>query len=163
MNINRNRAIKIAAGLGAIAGMRSMAAPAILSHYLTDRPENGLARSKFSFLRSTVFSRVTKVLAAGEAVGDKAPQMPDRIQPVSLLGRAASGGLIGAVAFAYNKEKAWQGAVIGGVAAIASTFLSFYLRKQVSKKLNINDKIVGAVEDMVVIAGGTAVMSNGRH
>ncbi|ELR73567.1 hypothetical protein C900_02652 [Fulvivirga imtechensis AK7] len=162
MNISRKQAMKVAVGMGAIAGMRSMVAPAILSHYLAGRPENGLLHSKLSFLRSTIFSRGVKLLAAGEVVGDKTPQAPNRIHPVSLLGRAASGGLIGAAAFVYNKEKAWHGVVAGAAAAIASAFLSFYLRKQIGKDLNLNDKIVGAVEDIAVITGGKAIMSNGR-
>lgn len=154
---SRKKAIKVAVGLGVIAGMRSMAAPALLSHYLTQRPQQGLVHSKLNFLRSPIFSKIAKVLAAGEMAGDKAPQIPDRIKPVSLAGRAASGALVGATAFIFNKEKAWQGLLIGGAAAVASTFITFYLRKNAGKSTNLNDKIVGTVEDAIVIGSGMAV------
>lgn len=154
---SRNKAIKVAAGLGIIAGMRSMAAPALLSHYLTQRPQKGLVHSKLNFLRTPIFSKIAKVLTAGELVGDKTPQIPDRIKPASLAARAASGGLVGATAFIFNREKAWQGALIGATAAVGSTFLTFYLRKNVGKSTNLNDKIVGTVEDAIAIGSGMAV------
>lgn len=159
MKTNRNRAIKIAAGLGVIAGMRSMTAPAALSHHLSHHPANGLGHSKFRFLRSPIFSTASKLLAAGEMIGDKAPQMPDRIKPASLAVRAASGGMVGAAVFKYHTQKVWQGAVIGGAAAVASTFLSFYLRKRVGRQLNLTDKAVGVVEDVIAASSGAAIMN----
>lgn len=100
------------------------------------------------------------MLTVGEMVGDKTPQVPDRIAPVALLSRALSGAFVGAAVFKHHRDKLWKGALIGGVSSVASTFLFFYLRKKVGHKTHIHDKLLGIAEDAIAIGSGVAVMEN---
>lgn len=158
MKIIKNNSVKLAIGLGAIAGMRSMMAPAILSHYLRRRPANGLTNSKLEFLRTSIFDKAAKFLTAGEVFGDKMPQTPDRIAAGALAGRLISGAFVGAAVFKHKNEKLWKGALIGGISSVASSFIFFYLRKQLHTKAHIHDKILGTVEDIIAVGSGAVVM-----
>ena len=84
-------------GFAAIAGMRSMSAPALLSHYLTRNPSWLLLSSPLRVLQKPLVARGFKLAAAGEMVMDKLPGTPDRIAPPVLLGRLLSGALVGAI------------------------------------------------------------------
>jgi uncharacterized membrane protein len=50
-------------GMGVIAGMRSMSAPALLSGALREQPSGRLAHSKFSWLQNGAVSAGLKALA----------------------------------------------------------------------------------------------------
>lgn len=145
-------------GLGMIAGMRSMSAPALLSQHLSNHKHLGLVGSKIGFLQSKPFALLTKFLAAGELAGDKMAQSPDRISPAQLTGRVLSGALVGAGVYQANRDSMLKGAIIGATSAIAFTFISYYIRREISKSPKVNDKIVGFAEDALVVTGGAALM-----
>ena len=65
-----------AASLGVIAGMRSMAAPALVSDYLARSQSPSQGRSPLRWLGTTKVAAITKLLAAGEIVGDKLSMEP---------------------------------------------------------------------------------------
>jgi uncharacterized membrane protein len=144
-------------GLGAIAGIRSMSAPALLSNELSKLPTSQLAFSPLHYLQSDTVSKGLKLMAVTEMVGDKIPGIPDRISPPSLLFRAASGAVVGAALYVANKDKAIKGAVLGAVSAVAATFGSFYLRKLVSEHTNFPDSFSGSIEDALMIGSGLAI------
>lgn len=144
-------------GLGAVAGIRAMSAPALLSNELHKIPTAALAHSPLHYLQSGPVSTGLKVMAASEMLGDKIPNIPDRISPPSLLVRAASGALVGATLFTANRDKTMVGAAIGAAAAIAATYASFYLRKLVTTHTNFPDSFSGAVEDALMLSSGLAI------
>ena len=76
-----------AVGFATLAGMRSMSAPAFLSHYLSRQPSSGLAGSSLRLLQKPVTAGLLKAVAAGEIVADKLPGTPDRIALPVLTGR----------------------------------------------------------------------------
>ena len=82
-------------GFATLAGMRSMSAPAFLSHYFSRQPHAGLDGSMLQFMQKPLTAKALKVMAAGEMVADKLPTTPDRIAPPVLLGRLLSGALVG--------------------------------------------------------------------
>lgn len=139
---------------GALAGMRSLAAPTLLSHFLSENENSPLQDTPLKFLGNSTVAMVLKGLAASEMVGDKVPGVPDRIELPSLMMRSASGALAGAAVYMMNNKKAAEGAAIGAAAAIAATYGSFYLRKTLSEKTSLADPIYGALEDALVIASG---------
>jgi uncharacterized membrane protein len=145
-------------GFGVIAGMRSMSAPALISHYLSNRFTYKLNRSPLRFIKAPLVSTGLKVLAASEMLGDKVPAMPDRISPGILASRGLSGALVGAVIHKTNGDKILKGALIGGAVAIAATFASFYLRKKITHKTNVSDPIVGLIEDALTLTGGIGLL-----
>ena len=85
-----------AVGFATLAGLRSMSAPAFLSHLLTHQPTSGLDGSPLRLLQKPLVATGLKLMAAGEMVADKLPGMPDRTAPSVLLGRLLSGALVGA-------------------------------------------------------------------
>ncbi len=160
MKNKMNNLVKAAAGLGAVAGMRTTIALGAASHYLSKKPKKALAKSRLGFMQSSKASTITKFLSAAELAADKNPNGPNRISLPQLLPRIASGGLVGAVLFQANKEDALQGFLIGGTAALTSTFVSFYLRQLLDKIPYVKDPLVGALEDMVAIRSSMALMKS---
>ncbi|OGX82045.1 hypothetical protein BEN47_05320 [Hymenobacter lapidarius] len=149
-------------GFATLAGMRSMSAPAFLSHYLSRQPHAGLAGSRLRFMQKPATATVLKVLAAGELVADKLPTTPDRTAPPVLLGRLLSGALVGAVWYRARHGSALSGGVLGGLTAIAATFVSYALRTGISEESGVPVALVGVGEDALVMAGGAALLSGQR-
>jgi uncharacterized membrane protein len=147
-----------AMGFATLAGMRSMSAPAFISHYLSRQPHTGLAGSPLRFLQKAGTAKVLKVMAAGEMVMDKLPTTPDRIAPPVLLGRLLSGALVGAAWYKSRHGSAVSGGVLGGLAAVAATFVSYALRVGVSEQSGVPVALVGVGEDALVLAGGAALL-----
>lgn len=146
-----------AISLGIIAGMRTFYAPAVFSHLYRMRPAKSLAQSPLAFMQSTLTSKVFKVLAAGELVGDKLPNTPNRTAIPGVAGRVLSGALVGASVYKASGRKLVTGALIGGVAAVASTYGCFFLRKAIVKSTRISDPYIGSAEDALVIGAGIAL------
>ncbi len=146
-----------AAILGAMAGMRSMSAPAVISQFSEAGliPEQG---STEGFLNHPAVSKVLKVLSAGEKMADKVPAMPARTDAAPLVARGLSGGVSGAAIFSRSKRPWWAGALIGAAAAIAASFAAYRLRKYVHEEFGIPDTVVGLVEDAVVAGCGYVVL-----
>ncbi|WP_299754939.1 DUF4126 family protein [uncultured Pontibacter sp.] len=140
--------------MGALAGMRSLSAPALLSRALNENKNGALAATPLKYLQNKYVANTLTGLAATELLGDKIPGVPDRIEVPSLLFRATSGAVVGAAVYASNHEKLLKGAAIGAAAAVAATYLSFYLRKTLCEKTTIADPVIGALEDALVLGSG---------
>ena len=146
-----------AIGLGAVAGMRAMSAPALLSNELSRMPTNSLANSPLYFLQSDSVATALKVLAATELLGDKLPNVPNRINLPSIAVRALSGAVVGAALFTANKDKITKGAIIGAAAAVVATYGSFYLRKAIKKYTHLPNSFSGSIEDAIMLSSGIAI------
>ncbi|WP_165958141.1 DUF4126 family protein [Segetibacter sp. 3557_3] len=146
--------------LGMVAGMRAMMPVALLSHQLNNRKSERLKSSRLKFIQSPWPARVMKVLSVAELAGDKVPGAPDRIEVPQLLARMASGAFAGAVVFKADDRNPVNGALIGGAAALASTYAFFYLRLQVGRSGKVKDSISGGVEDAIALATGRHAVQN---
>ena len=151
MNIKISKPFWQAIGLGTIAGFRSMSAPALTSHILSHHQSKALEGSPFNFIQSKKVATAFKLLAITEFVGDKLPNAPDRIKLPVISARFLAGALAGASIYKASGNKAYIGAVLGGSAAILSTFGSFYLRKTTVKTTKLFDPIIGGIEDALVL------------
>ena len=147
-----------AACLGVVAGMRSMGAPALVSDHLSRTPSSDLEHSPLRWLGTAKTANVTKLLAAGEIVGDKMPFVPNRIAPGPLFGRVMSGALSGAALCIADGKRAGLGAVIGVAAAVAGTFGFYHLRRTLGQKLPIPDPVLGGLEDVLAFGGGWIIL-----
>ncbi len=145
-------------GFAAIAGMRSMSAPALLSHYLTRNPSWFLLSSPLRALQKPLVARGFKLAAAGEMVMDKLPCTPDRIAPRVLLGRLLSGALVGAAVYKSREGSGATGAVVGGLGAVVATFISYALRMGISQQAGWPVAAVGVGEDALVLGAGAALL-----
>ncbi|MCW3106262.1 MAG: hypothetical protein JWQ09_768 [Segetibacter sp.] len=153
-----DKTTKQALVLGLISGLRATIAPSIAAHYLSKQPNSTLAKSKLGFIQSPITAVITKVLSAAEFTGDKLPNTPNRIIAGQVLARVASGALAGAIISTANKDNVAKGVFIGGVAAVASTYASYYLRKNISKSSYLKEPWTGAVEEVIAIGSGVLLM-----
>ena len=149
-------------GFATLAGMRSMSAPAFLSHYFSRQPHAGLAGSSLRFLQKPFTAGLLKVAAAGEMVADKLPNTPDRIALPVVMGRLASGALVGAAWYRSRHGSAVGGGLLGAAVAFAATIMSYALRTGISEKSGVPTALVGAGEDALVLAGGAALLRGQR-
>ncbi len=124
-------ALRRAAALGAVSGLRTFTAPGVLA-----------ARGRWG--RGRV-ARVVPVVAAGELVGDKLPMIPPRSDPPSLLGRLASGAAAGSAAAGA------RGAGVGAAFAAATAYPSERLRSLIGTHTGVPDPVLGAAEDVLAI------------
>lgn len=144
--------------LGILAGMRSMSAPAISSRMLNKHHSRALENTPLNFMQTANAANVLSVLSIGEFVGDKMPAAPNRIAPPALIGRCISGALAGAGIYKASGGAWYTGALLGGITAVASTFGSFYLRRNMVKHAHLIDPIIGSIEDAIVLGSGLGLM-----
>lgn len=145
--------IGAAIGIGAIAGLRSMTAPAVVSWATEERwlrsPRRGL-----KFLKRKQTASIFSALALGELVTDKLPNTPDRTKPISLAARALAGGFSAGVLCASKKKLVRAGALVGAGAAIAGAFAGYQARRRLREKLKVSDKVIAIAEDALAVGGG---------
>lgn len=144
--------------LGALAGMRTFSAPVIANAILRKHPSQKLSGSPLRFLQSDKAKYGFRFLAAGELVGDKLPNAPNRTAAPGLVGRCLSGALAGAVTYKATGNKAYTGAIIGSFTALASSFGCFYLRRFAVAKSKLADPVIGGIEDALVAVAGAGLI-----
>ncbi len=146
-------------GLAALAGARTMAAPALVSRHLRHRPSRRLGRTRLATWQSSRTANVLTVLAAGEMIGEKLPTTSARISPPALFGRGISGALVGATLFAWQGDNPWRGATVGTLSALAGAYVTYHLRKQLAESTLIPDPVWGGLEDILVVKVGQRLLS----
>ena len=142
-----------AAAIGAIAGMRAMSAPAVISQAVR-KGELAVEGSKLGFLNTSGALSVSALLAVGELIADKLPATPNRTDVGPLVVRTMSGGLSGAVIFSARKKSPWAGALVGALTAVGAAYAAFHLRRSIKEKLHVPDLVLAAAEDALVARGG---------
>ncbi|MBE7175045.1 MAG: hypothetical protein INR69_01495 [Mucilaginibacter polytrichastri] len=143
-----------ALSFGALAGSRSMAAPALLMYQLSRNPSKKLAATRLDFMQHPAPALAAQLFMAGEFAGDKLPAAPNRIAPKVLLGRALAGALVGATIYAREEKDITKGALIGLGAAVASTYLTFFVRRSCAGESKLRDKVIGVAEDVLAFNAG---------
>lgn len=148
-------------GLGAISGLRSTSGPALVSRAAATG-RLSLEGTTLAFLGSPRVSKTLLVMALGEFLGDKLPMTPSRTSPPPLLGRAASGALVGAALFSSEGRHAAPGAVVGSSAAVVAALGGERLRALAGEKMGLPDLVVALVEDAVILLGGPRLLKDVR-
>ena len=146
--------------IGIIAGMRSALAPALASYIASNQKNNERKDVTLKFLRSKKATAVLTIMAAGELIVDKLPATGNRIEPAGITARFVSGGASAALLSKGNNKVIIVSALIGSVAAIASAYGCYYLRKNLGKNTSIPDFVLGAIEDSLAIGAGIALINN---
>jgi uncharacterized membrane protein len=150
-----------ALGLGAISGLRSLSGPAFVSR-AASRGHLDLDGTVFAFFGSQRIFKAIVLMELGELVGDKLPATPSRTSLPPLLGRAASGALVGAAVFVSEGRRAMTGAALGSTAAIAGAFAGERLRALAVEKTGLPDPVVALAEDATVLLVGLRSLRNVR-
>jgi uncharacterized membrane protein len=123
-------ALRDAALLGGVSGMRTFMAPAVLAlrGRLADNP------ARYALLSA----------AAGELAADKHPAIPDRIGPPALAGRFTSAAVSGRTVAGV------PGASLAAGIALVAAAASFRVRKELTAK--VPDPALGALEDALALS-----------
>ena len=143
-----------AVGLGAVAGIRSMTPPALLSRAASRGKIRNIRKTPFGFLASPRAATWLTVLAAGEISADKLPFSPDRISLPGLAGRLGTGALVGAALYAADGRRGAAGGALGALSSLASSYLSFYLRNGAQERFGLPNPAGGVVEDAIALSLG---------
>ncbi|HWV57759.1 MAG TPA: DUF4126 family protein [Longimicrobiales bacterium] len=136
---------------GAVAGLRSMAAPAALSGKLST---TGVPPDSPGWLRrfgSPVTARALAILATGELVADKVPGIPARTRPLPLAGRALAGALCGYAVGTLAERRPLLAGLLGGGAAVAMAFAGVRYRRTIGRSAFPTDAIAALAEDALVV------------
>jgi uncharacterized membrane protein len=150
-----------ALGLGAISGLRSLSGPAFVSR-AASRGDLNLDGTFLAFLSSPRLTKALVLMELGELVGDKLPATPSRTSSPPLLGRAASGALVGAAVFVSEGRRATTGAALGSTAAIVAAFAGERLRALAVEKTGLPAPFVALAEDATVLLVGIRSLRNVR-
>jgi uncharacterized membrane protein len=144
----------LAVGIGVVAGLRALTAPAVLAWAVRRRLVR-LGSSPFvTIISGTASKRITH-FAVSELIADKLPFTPSRLNAAPLASRIVSGAICGATIYAVVKRPLTEGAVLGGLGAIAGAFAGYHTRKRLSR--DMPDLEAALLEDAFAIGGGVLV------
>lgn len=144
----------LAVGIGAVAGLRTLTAPAVLA-WAVKRRWIRLGNSPFAMIISAKASKRLTGLALSELIADKLPFTPSRLKAGPLASRILSGAVCGATLYGVADRPLSEGAVLGGVGTIVGAFAGYHMRKRLSR--DMPDLGVAALEDILAIGGGVLI------
>jgi uncharacterized membrane protein len=139
-----------AVGIGIVAGLRSLTAPAVVS-WAARLGWLNLQGSPLAFMGSTVAVAVLSLLAIVEYVVNLLPKTPSRTKPLPLTARILMGGLSGACLFASADRSLLAGAVSGGLGGVIGAFTGYEARKRLVNGLRVKDATIAKLEDLIAI------------
>jgi uncharacterized membrane protein len=140
-----------AIGIGIVAGLRSLLAPAVVAWAVHFDLLN-LYGSPLSFMGSRAAVAIFSLLAIGELVADKLPKTPKRTALAPLLARILLGGLSSACLFVAAGKSLPAGALLGGIGGVVGAFVGYEIRRRIVNNLQVKDLFVALCEDAVAIA-----------
>jgi uncharacterized membrane protein len=140
----------LALGIGFVAGLRSLLAPAAVAWAVRLGWMN-LHDSPFAFIESSLALVALSIMAVGELVADQLPIIPKRTALAPLLARMISGGFCGACLCA-SAHRAWlAGAAVGAGGAVIGAFAGYEIRRRLVSKFKIADRFVALSEDLIAL------------
>ncbi|HVV17297.1 MAG TPA: DUF1990 family protein [Polyangia bacterium] len=141
------------ARVGAVAGLRSMLAPAAVSLAFDRAGASGHGRGGEA-LASPASGLILPVLAAGELVADKLPAIPARTAAAPLAGRvlaaAWAASAIAAESGRRPRARAFA-AALGAATAVAAAFAGYHLRRWARRRTRLPDAVVAVAEDALAL------------
>jgi uncharacterized membrane protein len=143
-----NYVFGLALGIGIVAGLRSLTAPAVVA-WGAHLGWLNLHGSPLAFIESTIAVAILSVLAIGELIADKLPMTPKRTAPAPLMARIITGGLCGACLCAATGQSLIAGGLLGGIGGIVGAFLGYGIRRRLD--LHFKDLGVALCEDVVAV------------
>jgi uncharacterized membrane protein len=145
-----NSVFALAVGIGFVAGLRSLTAPAVVS-WAAHLGRLTLQGSPLAFMGSTAAVAILSLLALAEYVGDLLPKTPNRTSPGPLIARVVTGGL-SAACLCVSANQSWlAGAILGGIGGVMGAFSGYEARKRLVSSLKVKDAFIAIPEDIVAI------------
>ena len=137
--------------MGVTTGLRSLTPMAVLCWfaYMGYLPVDG---TWAAWTARPVVVLVFTVLALGEIVAEKLPNIPDRISAGPLIARLVLGGLIGSIAATAMAGPGVEGVLLGVLGAALGAFGGFMVRRDLVARIGCADWKVALAEDLVTLA-----------
>jgi uncharacterized membrane protein len=156
--MNSNLVLALAFGIGVIAGLRAMTAPAVVCwaahlHWIN------LQGTHLSFMGTMIALVIFTLAAVGEIVNDKLPKTGPRTAPPSVVIRMITGGLSAATLTVGAGGSPWVGALLGVIGALVGTFGGYQVRTKTVKALHSPDFPIALLEDAIAVCGGLFLAS----
>jgi uncharacterized membrane protein len=148
--MNATYVLVLAFGIGVVAGLRALTAPAAVS-WAARLGWLNLQASPLAFMGSTAAVAVFSLAAIGEFVNDLLPKTPRRTAPAPLIARIVLGGLSGACLCASAGQSLLAGAALGGVGGVVGAFAGYQARSRLVTALKVKDAFIAVPEDLVAI------------
>jgi uncharacterized membrane protein len=145
-------------GIGIVAGLRSLTAPAAVS-WAAHFHRLDLRDSRLAFFGSTIYVYAISALGIGELIADKLPFVPNRTSPLPMAFRVLSGAICGAALCISANHLILEGALLGALGAVNGAFGGFHVRRLLVKHLKIRDTAIALAEDALAIGAGLFLVS----
>jgi uncharacterized membrane protein len=153
-----NLTMLLVLGIGVVAGLRSLTAPAVVA-WAAQLGWINLQGSPLAFMGSKWTVGILTVLALVELVADQLPSTPARTAAVGLSARIVTGALSGACLAVAGGAALWLGAVLGVIGALIGTFGGYQARVGLVRGLRVPDIAIAIPEDVVAIGLGLFLAS----
>jgi uncharacterized membrane protein len=150
----------LAIGIGSVAGLRALTAPAVVA-WAAHFGWVNLSGSRLAFMGSTVAAILFSIVAIVELIGDKLPMTPRRTAIAPLLARIVTGALCGAALCAAAGQSLGIGILLGGIGAMIGAFAGYEIRRRLVNNLRIKDIFVAICEDLIAIGLACFLVSRG--
>jgi uncharacterized membrane protein len=152
--MNSGLVLGLAFGIGIVAGLRSLTAPAAVA-WAAHLGWINLHGTPLAFMSSVWAVLIFGILAIVELIADQLPSTPSRTAPVGLSARIVSGACLGVAGGATL----WQGALAGVLGGIAGAFGGYQARVGLVRALRVADFAVAIPEDLIAIGLGLFLAS----
>ncbi|MCU1242596.1 MAG: hypothetical protein JWO71_3322 [Candidatus Acidoferrum typicum] len=156
--MNASYVLLLAFGIGIVAGLRSLTAPAVVAWAVRLGWLN-LYNSALSFLGSTATVVIFTILALVELVADQLPSTPARTKAVGLIARIVLGGLSGAAVAVAGGQSLSIGGILGAAAGVIGAFAGYQVRTGLVRALKVPDIVIALIEDLVAIGGALLIVT----
>ena len=151
-------ALLLAFGIGVVAGLRSLTAPAVVA-WAAHFGWMNLHNSPVAFMGSKWSLGIFTILALVEFVADQLPSTPARTASVGLSARIVTGGLCGACLAIAGGAALLVGAIAGAIGGVAGAFGGYHARVGLVRSLHLPDVAIAVPEDIVAVGLGLFLVS----
>jgi len=156
--MNSGYTVLLALGIGVVAGLRSLTAPAVVAWAAYIGWIN-LHGSPLAFMGSAWAVGIFTLLALVEFVADQLPSTPARTAAVGLSARVVTGALSGACVAIAGGAVVWLGALVGAIGGIAGAFGGYQARVGLVRTLHVPDFAIAIPEDFIAVGLGLFLVS----
>jgi uncharacterized membrane protein len=148
--------------IGAVSGLRSMTAPAVVS-WAAYLGWIDLSQTPLAFLGYAVTPYIVSVLAIAELITDKLPSTPSRKAPPGFAARIVLGAFSGYALSLGIGQPGVIGAVLGCAGAVAGTLGGYEARTRLVRQSNLPGVVIALCEDVIAIAVGLFVVHHNQR
>jgi uncharacterized membrane protein len=156
--MNSELTLFLALGIGVVAGLRSLTAPAVVA-WAAYLGWLHLGGSHLAFMGSPWAVGIFTLLALVELVGDQLPGTPARTAAIGLSARIVTGALSGSCLAIAGGAALWLGALAGIIGAFIGTFGGYHARVGLVRGLRVPDFAIAIPEDVIAIGLGLFLAS----